>query len=67
LTRGRFEELNINLSKKIIGPGGKVMDDADVSKSEVDKIIPVERCTRILKVNCLISDYFGGKEHWKGW
>merc|ERR1711966_549004 len=41
LTRARFEELNNDLFKKTLGPVGKVLDDADVSKSEVDEIVLV--------------------------
>merc|ERR1712106_842308 len=66
LTRARFEELNNDLFKKTLGPVGKVMDDADVSKSEVDEIVLVGGSTRIPKVQSLISDYFGGKEPSKG-
>mmetsp|Transcript_824 Transcript_824/g.1303 ORF Transcript_824/g.1303 Transcript_824/m.1303 type:complete len:508 (+) Transcript_824:146-1669(+) len=66
LTRARFEELNADLFKKTLGPVGKVIDDADVSKSEVDEIVLVGGSTRIPKVQSLISEYFGGKEPSKG-
>jgi len=66
LTRARFEELNNDLFKKTLGPVGKVMDDADVAKSEVDEIVLVGGSTRIPKVQQLLSDYFGGKEPSKG-
>jgi len=66
LTRARFEELNVDLFKKTLGPVGKVLDDADVSKSEVDEIVLVGGSTRIPKVQGLIKDYFGGKEPSKG-
>jgi len=66
LTRARFEELNNDLFKKTLGPVGKVMDDADVSKSEVDEIVLVGGSTRIPRVQSLISEYFGGKEPSKG-
>merc|ERR1711966_421044 len=66
LTRARFEELNNDLFKKTLGPVGKVLDDADVSKSEVDEIVLVGGSTRIPKVQSLISEYFGGKEASKG-
>jgi len=66
LTRARFEELNADLFKKTLGPVGKVLDDADVSKSEVDEIVLVGGSTRIPKVQSLISDFFGGKEPSKG-
>merc|ERR1712232_1541344 len=55
LTRARFEELNADLFKKTLGPVGKVIDDADVSKSEVDEIVLVGGSARIPKVQSLIS------------
>jgi len=66
LTRARFEELNQDLFKKTLGPVGKVMEDADLSKSEVDEIVLVGGSTRIPKVQQLISDFFSGKEPSKG-
>lgn len=66
LTRARFEELNNDLFKKTLGPVGRVLEDADVSKGEVDEIVLVGGSTRIPKVQQLISEYFGGKEPSKG-
>ena len=58
--------MNNDLFKKTLGPVEKVMDDADVAKSEVDEIVLVGGSIRIPKVQSLISDYFGGKEASKG-
>merc|ERR1711968_258448 len=66
LTRARFEELNADLFKKTLGPVSKVLDDADVKKSEVDEIVLVGGSTRIPKVQQLLKDYFGGKEPSRG-
>jgi heat shock protein 5 len=66
LTRARFEELNNDLFKKTLGPVGKVMEDADMEKSEVNEIVLVGGSTRIPKVQSLISEFFGGKELSKG-
>jgi heat shock protein 5 len=66
LTRARFEELNNDLFKKTMGPVGRVMEDADMSKDEIDEIVLVGGSTRIPKVQALISEYFGGKEPSKG-
>jgi len=66
LTRARFEELNNDLFKKTLGPVQKVMEDADMEKSEVDEIVLVGGSTRIPKVQQLLKDYFGGKEPSKG-
>merc|ERR1712084_86349 len=66
LTRARFEELHGDLFKKTLGPVKKVLEDADVAKSEVDEIVLVGGSTRIPKVQSLLSEYFGGKEPSKG-
>jgi len=66
LTRARFEELNLDLFKKTLGPVQKVMEDADMSKSEVDEIVLVGGSTRIPKVQALLKDYFDGKEPSRG-
>merc|ERR1712124_116107 len=66
LTRARFEELNNDLFKKTLGPVQKVMEDADMDKSQIDEIVLVGGSTRIPKVQELLKDYFGGKEPSKG-
>merc|ERR1712086_163384 len=66
LTRARFEELNIDLFKKTLGPVKKVMEDASFKKSQLDEIVMVGGSTRIPKVQQLIKDYFNGKEPNKG-
>merc|ERR1712205_237523 len=66
LTRARFEELNNDLFKKTLGPVGRVMEDSDMSKSDIDEIVLVGGSTRIPKVQQLIAEYFGVKEPSKG-
>lgn len=66
LTRARFEELNLDLFKKTLGPVGKVLEDSDLSKSDVDELVLVGGSTRIPKVQSLLKDYFGGKEPSRG-
>merc|ERR1712017_34492 len=66
LTRARFEELNMDLFKKTLGPVKKVMEDASFKKSQLDEIVLVGGSTRIPKVQQLIKDYFNGKEPNKG-
>merc|ERR1711935_1118908 len=66
LTRARCEELNNDLFKKTMGPVGRVMEDADMKKTEIDEIVLVGGSTRIPKVQQLISEYFGGKDPSKG-
>merc|ERR1712054_199463 len=66
LTRARFEELNMDLFKKTLGPVNKVMEDSSFKKGEIDEIVLVGGSTRIPKVQQLIKDYFNGKEPNKG-
>jgi len=66
LTRARFEELCLDLFKKTLGPVTKVMEDADMQKSEVDEIVLVGGSTRIPKVQTLLKDFFDGKEPSRG-
>mmetsp|Transcript_32245 Transcript_32245/g.42519 ORF Transcript_32245/g.42519 Transcript_32245/m.42519 type:complete len:658 (+) Transcript_32245:149-2122(+) len=66
LTRARFEELCIDLFKKTLAPVGKVLEDGDLSKSEIDEVVLVGGSTRIPKVQQLLKDYFGGKEPSRG-
>lgn len=66
LTRARFEELNHDLFQKTLGPIKRVLDDAGLSKEEVDHIVLVGGSTRIPKVQSLISEFFGGKELARG-
>merc|ERR1712118_456029 len=64
--RARFEELNMDLFKKTLGPVGKVMSDAGMKKGEVDELVLVGGSTRIPKVQNLLKDYFNGKEPNRG-
>ena len=66
LTRAKFEELNIDLFRKTMGPVKKVLDDAGWKKSELDELVLVGGSTRIPKVQQLLKDFFNGKEPNKG-
>lgn len=66
LTRARFEDLNLDLFKKTLGPVQKVLADAGMTKSEVDEIVLVGGSTRIPKVQQLLKDFFNGKEPNRG-
>merc|ERR1711988_949444 len=66
LTRARFEELNMDLFKKTLLPVGKVLEDGDLQKNEVDEIVLVGGSTRIPKVQQLLKDYYNGKEPSRG-
>ena len=62
ITRARFEELSVDVFKRTMDPVDKVLQDAKISKSDVDEIILVGGSTRIPKVQKMLSDYFNGKE-----
>ena len=62
LTRAKFEELNMDLFKKTLGPVQISMDDANKKKNEIDEIVLVGGSTRIPKIQELIREYFNGKE-----
>merc|ERR1711906_60526 len=66
LTRARFEELNMDLFKKTLGPVKKVMEDSSFKKTQLDEIVLVGGSTRIPKVQTLIKDFFNGKEPNRG-
>ncbi|KAK3023464.1 hypothetical protein RJ639_044844, partial [Escallonia herrerae] len=66
LTRARFEELNMDLFKKTMGPVKKAMEDAGFKKTDIKDIVLVGGSTRIPKVQQLLKDYFNGKEPSKG-
>lgn len=66
LTRARFEELNMDLFKKTMGPVKKALDDANLQKTEINEIVLVGGSTRIPKVQQLLKDFFDGKEPNKG-
>jgi len=54
ITRSRFEELNTDLFERII-------EDSKIQKSDISEIILVGGSTRILKIQKIISSYFGKK------
>ncbi|PON39492.1 Heat shock protein 70 family [Parasponia andersonii] len=66
LTRARFEELNMDLFKKTMGPVKKAMEDAGLKKTDIHEIVLVGGSTRIPKVQQLLKDFFDGKEPNKG-
>jgi len=66
LTRAKFEELNMDLFKKTLGPVQRVLDDAKLKKNEIQEIVLVGGSTRIPKVQQLLKDFFNGKEPNRG-
>merc|ERR1712032_220447 len=53
LTRAKFEELNMDLFKGTLKPVQKVLEDADLTKKDIDEIVLVGGSTRIPKVQQL--------------
>ncbi|RCV41244.1 hypothetical protein SETIT_9G120300v2 [Setaria italica] len=66
LTRAKFEELNMDLFKKTLGPVKKAIADAKLKKTDIDEIVLVGGSTRIPKVQELLTEMFDGKEPNKG-
>ena len=62
ITRARFEDINMDYFNKCMEPVEKVLRDAKISKSAVDKIVMVGGSTRIPKIQELLSKYFNNKE-----
>merc|ERR1712136_612744 len=66
LTRAKFEELNMDLFRSTMKPVQKVIEDADMKKTDIDEIVLVGGSTRIPKVQQLVEEYFNGKEPSRG-
>ena len=62
ITRAKFEELNLNLFMKCMGPIEKCLRDAKMDKSSVHDVVLVGGSTRIPKVQKLLQNFFDGKE-----
>jgi heat shock protein 5 len=62
LSRARFEELNMDLFKEAIEPMRKVLEDADMTKAEVHKVVLVGGSTRIPKIKKMVEDFIGDKD-----
>jgi L1 cell adhesion molecule like protein len=62
ITRARFEDLCMFYFKNCLEPVTKVLQDAKISKSDVDDIVLVGGSTRIPKIQQMIKEYFNGKE-----
>jgi len=66
LTRAKFEELNMDLFRGTLKPVQKVLEDADLTKKDIDEIVLVGGSTRIPKVQSLVKEFFNGKEPSRG-
>jgi len=62
ITRAKFEELNMDLFRKCMGPVEQVLRDAKLDKKSIHEVVLVGGSTRIPKVQQLLQDFFNGKE-----
>merc|ERR1719370_1352501 len=56
----------MDLFKGTLKPVQKVLEDADLTKKEIDEIVLVGGSTRIPKVQSLVKEFFNGKESSRG-
>ena len=56
----------MDLFRSTMKPVQKVIEDADMKKSDIDEIVLVGGSTRIPKVQQLVREYFNGKEPSRG-
>ena len=61
LSRARFEDLCMPILNRIISPMTKCLNDAKLSKGQIDEIVMVGGTTRIPKLQNMVSEYFNGK------
>ena len=61
LTRAKFEQLSDDLIKRSMAPVKKALDDAGLSKSDIDEVILVGGSTRIPKIQEEVEAFFGKK------
>ncbi|WP_445666732.1 molecular chaperone DnaK [Fodinibius sp. AD559] len=59
ITRSQFEKMIDDLVQKTLDPCQKVLDDANLSKNDVDQVILVGGSTRIPKIQEIVKDFFG--------
>lgn len=59
ISRSQFEKLIDDLVQKTLNPCKKVLDDADLTKNDIDEVILVGGSTRIPKIQEVVKDFFG--------
>ena len=59
ITRAKFEKLIDDLVQKTLEPCKKVLNDAELSKGEIDQVILVGGSTRIPKIQEIVKEFFG--------
>lgn len=59
MTRARFEDLASDFFRKTMAPVTQVLQDAKMSKGQVDEVVLVGGSTRIPKIQSMLKDFFG--------
>jgi L1 cell adhesion molecule like protein len=62
LSRARFDEIITDFVKQTMAPVEKCMQDAKLSKGDIDQVVLVGGSTRIMKIQKTLSEFFNGKE-----
>jgi len=63
LTRAKFEDLCSSIFQRTMAPVTQVLQDAKMTKNQIDDIVLVGGSTRIPKIQSLLKDYFGKDLH----
>ena len=61
LTRSDFYDICQNVFNKCLVPLKLAIDDANFAAADIDEIVMVGGSTRMLKIQRLVSEHFGGK------
>ena len=62
LNRAKFENLCMDVFQRAMAPVEQVLNDAKLSKNQIDEIVLVGGSTRIPKIRELLTKFFNGKE-----
>lgn len=62
LSRAKFDQLADPIFQRTIAPLNRLLQDAKMSKGDIDEIVLVGGSTRIPRVQELLSNYFNGKQ-----
>lgn len=66
LSRARFEQLNAAAFKRTMGPLKQALEDAKLSKTDIDEIVLVGGSSRIPKIQEMLKKFFMGKAPTRG-
>ena len=58
ITRAKFEDINNKYFKECLNVVKNVLDDACISKTQIDDVVLVGGSTRMTKVKVMLQDYF---------